>query len=98
MPELGTLDRKQAASLAGLAPHPRHSGQSNAYRCVKGGRPILRQALFMAAMCATKHNPTLKSFYQRLIANGKKPIVALTATMRKLITIANAKIRDAQLS
>lgn len=98
MPELGTLDRKQAASLAGLAPHPKQSGQSNAYRRVRGGRPILRQALFMAAMCATKHNPTLKIFYQRLIANGKKPIVALTATMRKLITIANAKIRDAQLS
>lgn len=98
MPELGTLDRKEAASLAGLAPHPKQSGQSNAYRRVRGGRPILRQALFMAAMCATKHNPTLKIFYNRLINNGKKPIVALTATMRKLITIANAKIRDAQLS
>ena len=106
MPELGTLDRKQAASLAGLAPHPKQSGQSNAYRSVRGGRPILRQALFMpvlsyaegAAMCATKHNPTLRTFYQRLINNGKKPIVALTATMRKLITIANAKIRDAQIN
>ncbi len=52
----------------------------------------------MAAMSATKHNPKLKTFYQRLIANGKKPIVALTATMRKLIIIANAQIRDAQLS
>jgi transposase len=98
MPELGSLDRKQAASLAGLAPHPRQSGQSNAYRCVRGGRPPLRQALFMAAMAATRYNPTLKAFYQRLIANGKKPIVALTATMRKLITIANAKIKQAQLS
>jgi transposase len=98
MPELGTLDRKKVASLAGLAPHPKQSGQSNAYRRVRGGRPILRQALFMAAMCATKHNPTLKTFYLRLIANGKKPIVALTATMRKIITIANAKIRDAQIN
>jgi transposase len=97
MPELGTLDRKQAASLAGLAPHPKQSGQTNAYRRVRGGRPILRQAMFMAAMSATRHNPALKAFYQRLIANGKKPIVALTATMRKLITIANAKIRDAQI-
>ena len=97
MPELGTLDRKQAASLAGLAPHPRQSGQSNAYRSVKGGRPALRQTLFMAALSATRHNPALKAFYQRLRANGKKPIVAITATMRKLITIANAQIRDAQL-
>jgi len=97
MPELGTLDRKQAASLAGLAPHPKQSGQTNAYRRVRGGRPILRQAMFMAAMSATRHNPALKAFYQRLIAKGKKPIVALTATMRKLITIANAKIRDAQI-
>jgi transposase len=97
MPELGTLKAKQAASLAGLAPHPKQSGQTNAYRRVRGGRPILRQAMFMAAMSATRHNPALKAFYQRLIANGKKPIVALTATMRKLITIANAKIRDANL-
>lgn len=97
MPELGTLDRKQAASLAGLAPHAKQSGQTNAYRRVRGGRSILRQALFMAAMSATRHNTALKTFYQRLIANGKKPIVALTAAMRKLITIANAKIRDAQI-
>jgi transposase len=98
MPELGNINRKQAASLAGLAPHPKQSGQTNAYRRVRGGRPLVRQALFMAAMCATRHNPTLKVFYLRLIANGKKPIVALTATMRKLISIANAQIRDAQLN
>lgn len=98
MPEIGTLDRKQAASLAGLAPHPKQSGQSNAYRRIRGGRPALRQALFMATMAATRYNPIIKAFYQRLINNGKKPIVALTAAMRKLITIANAKIRDAQLS
>lgn len=95
MPELGSLDRKQAAALAGLAPHPKQSGQSNAYRRVRGGRPLIRQTLFMAAMSAAKHNPHLKAFYQRLIDNGKKPIVAITATMRKLITIANARIRDA---
>jgi transposase len=98
MPELGTLERKQAASLAGLAPHPRQSGQTNAYRRVRGGRPALRQTLFMAAMTAARYNPKLKAFYQRLIANGKKPIVALTATMRKLITIANAQIRDAHIN
>jgi transposase len=71
MPELGTLDRKQAASLAGLAPHTRQSGQSNAYRSIRGGRPFLKQTLFMAAMCATMHNPTIKTFYNRLKANGK---------------------------
>jgi transposase len=95
MPELGALDRKQAAALAGLAPHPKQSGQSNAYRRVRGGRPLIRQTLFMAAMAAARYNPLLKAFYQRLIDNGKKPIVAITATMRKLITIANARIRDA---
>lgn len=93
MPELGTLSRRQAASLAGLAPHPKQSGNRDAYRPVRGGRPLIRQTLFMAALTATRHNPQLKSFYQRLIANGKKPIVALTATMRKLITIANARIK-----
>ncbi len=56
----------------------------------------MKRALFMAAMAATRANPTLRSFYQRLISNGKKPLLALTATMRKLLTIANAKLRDAQ--
>ena len=94
MPELGTLGRKQAASLAGLAPHPRQSGNNNAYRRTTGGRPELKRALPMAALSAVRFSPNLKSFHQRLIANGKKPIVALVAAMRKLITIANAKIRD----
>jgi len=94
MPELGTISGKQAASLAGLAPHPNQSGTRDSYRRVKGGRPEVRRLLFMAAMTAGKHDPQLKSFYQRLIDNGKKPIVALTAVMRKLIVIANAKLRD----
>lgn len=94
MPELGALNRKQAASLAGLAPHPQQSGQSNAYRRVKGGRPSLRQTLFMAAMSATRHNSQIKAFHLRLIANGKKPIVALVAAMRKLITLANAMLKQ----
>ncbi len=97
MPELGTLSPKQAASLAGLAPHPRQSGNRDAYRRIRGGRPIVRQAIFMAALAASRSNPSLKAFYQRLVANGKKPLVAITATMRKLITIANAKLRDATL-
>lgn len=96
MPELGTMTRRQAASLAGLAPHPHQSGQRDGYRHTRGGRPEVKRALFMAAMAARNHNPTLRAVYQRLVANGKKPIVALTALMRKLITIINARIRDAQ--
>jgi len=97
MPELGTLGRRQAAALAGLAPHPRQSGKADAYRRTKGGRPQVRRALFMATLAAVRYNPVLKAFYQRLRANGKKPLVAITAAMRKLITIANAKLRDAQI-
>jgi transposase len=98
MPELGTLGRRQAAALAGLAPHPRQSGTNDAYRRTRGGRPEIKRALFMAALTAARYNPTLRAFYQRLRHNGKKPIVATVATMRKLIVIANARVRDAQLS
>ena len=97
MPELGTLGRRQAAALAGLAPHPRQSGSSDAYRHTRGGRPGVKHALFMAALTAARRNPDLNAFYRRLIANGKKPIVATVAVMRKLIVIANAKLRDAQI-
>ena len=94
MPELGTLSRRQAAALAGLAPHPNQSATIDRYRRAKGGRPKLKRALFMAAMAATRHNKTLNAFYNRLIGNGKKPIVAITAVMRKLIVIANAVIKQ----
>lgn len=94
MPELGHLSRRQAASLAGVAPHPRQSGKQQAYRRTSGGRPEVKEALFIAALVAVRRGPTFKSFYQRLIDNGKKPIVALTALMRKIITILNAKLRD----
>jgi transposase len=94
MPELGTLDRRQTAALAGLAPHPKQSGATSGYRRTKGGRPQVKKALFMAAMSASKTHPQLKQTYQRLINAGKKPMVALTAIMRKLIVIANAKLRD----
>lgn len=93
MPELGRLDRRQAAALAGLAPHPNQSGAMNAYRRTKGGRPEVKRTLFMAALSAIKHNKTLKAFYQRLQENGKKPIVALVAVMRKMIVICNALLR-----
>lgn len=96
MPELGSLGRRQAAALAGLAPHPRQSGSADRYRRLQGGRPEVKRVLFMAALSARTHNHTLKDFYTRLIANGKKPLVALTALMRKLIIICNAKLRPAQ--
>ncbi len=94
LPELGTLSRRQVASLAGLAPHPRQSGKMQGYRRVSGGRREVKRVLFMAAMVASRTNPKMIVFYKRLIKNGKKPIVALTALMRKIITILNAKIRD----
>ena len=94
MPELGQLTRRRAASLAGLAPHPDRSGRRDGYRRTKGGRPEVKRALFMAALAASRYNPKLNDCYKRLRQNGKKPIVALTALMRKLIVIINAKIRD----
>ncbi|HZS11376.1 MAG TPA: transposase [Nitrospirales bacterium] len=97
MPEIGTLNRRRAASLAGLAPHPNQSGAADRYRPTRGGRPEIKPVLFMAALAAAKHDENLSAFYKRLIATGKKPIVALTAVMRKLIVIANARVRDANL-
>ena len=95
MPELGTLNRKQAAALAGLAPHPKQSGGHDGYRRVKGGRPEVKRVLFMAAMVAVRYNETFRNFYDRLIADGKKKLVAMVAVMRKMIVIANARLRDA---
>lgn len=95
MPELGRVGRRQAAALAGLAPHPNQSGASDAYRRTRGGRPEVKKVLFMAALAAARHNAVLRAAYKRLIANGKKPIVAIIALMRRLIVIANARLRDA---
>lgn len=94
MPELGTLDRRQIASLAGLAPWTRQSGMWKGKSFIGGGRSRVRPALFMAALVASRHNPTLKTFRDRLVAAGKPKIVAIVATMRKLLTILNAIIRD----
>lgn len=94
MPELGSLDRRQAASLAGLAPWTRQSGKWKGKSFTGGGRPSVRTALFMAAMVASRCNPLLKAFHQRLIAAGKPKMVALIATARKLLTILNAILRD----
>jgi len=93
LPELGTIDNKQIAALAGLAPHPHQSGAEYRYRRTRGGRPEVKKTLFMAAMAARRHNPELAAFFNRLVARGKKPIVALTAVMRKLVVIANAVVK-----
>ena len=94
LPELGTLTRRQAASLAGLAPHPRDSGTFKGYRKMRGGRPQVRRNLFMAALVGARVQGPLQTFYQRLIVNGKKPIVAISALMRKIVVILNARTRD----
>jgi len=94
MPELGTLANKQAASLAGLAPVDRQSGQWKAKSFIQGGRQTLRQALYMPALVAIRFNEPLKAKYESLRAGGKPAKVAITAIMRKLIVLANALISD----
>lgn len=94
MPELGTLDRRQIAALAGVAPWTRQSGQWKGKSFIGGGRGKVRAVLFMAALVACRHNPALKAFRDRLVATGKPKIVAVVATMRKLLTILNAIIRE----
>jgi len=94
MPELGSLDRRQIASLAGLAPWTRQSGTWRGKSFIGAGRGKVRAVLFMAALVASRHNPVLKAFRDRLVAAGKPKIVAVVATMRKLLTILNAIIRD----
>jgi transposase len=97
MPELGRLNRRQAASLAGCAPHPRQSGTRNAYRATRGGRRQLRPLLFVAALVAARPQSPLATTYQALINAGKAKRLALTAIMRKIIVIANARLRDPQI-
>jgi len=94
LPELGQLDRRAIAALAGLAPFTRQSGQWRGKSFIAGGRAAPRSALFIGAMVAARHNQPLKDFYQRLISAGKPKRVALIATARKLLTILNAIIRD----
>lgn len=94
MPELGTLDGKQAASLTRLAPISRQSGKWQGKEQIRGGRPLLRRAIYMPALVAVRFNPALKTKYDQLIQAGKPAKVALTAIMRKLIVMANALLRD----
>ena len=94
MPQLGCLDRKKIAALGGLAPFTRQSGQWRGKSFIGGGRAKVRSALFMAAMTARRHNPTMRAFFDRLVAAGKPKMVALIAVARKLLTILNAILRD----
>jgi transposase len=96
LPEMGRLNRQEVASLGGLAPFNRDSGQWRGSRHIEGGRGPVRQALYMATLSATRHNPVIRAFYQRLLARGKAKKVALIACMRKLLTILNAIVKKQQ--
>ncbi len=94
MPELGRVNRQQAAALAGVAPYNNQSGTADKRRRIFGGRATVRRVLFMGALVGARRNPMIKVFYERLLASGKPAKVALTACMRKLLTILNAMVRD----
>ena len=95
LPELGKCPHKQITSLVGLAPHNRDSGSMKGYRRIQGRRQAVRCALYMAVVSAVRFNPKIQAFYQRLKQNGKKIKVAMTACMRKMLVILNAKMRNA---
>lgn len=94
VPELGTLTRKEVEALAGVAPFPRESGTLKGRRAIWGGRVHVRAALYMAALVATRRNPVIRTFYQRLCQAGIAKKLALTACMRKLLTILNAMVKS----
>lgn len=94
LPELGSLNRWQVAALVGVAPFNFDSGQHRGKRAIWGGRAQVRNALYMGTLVAARHNPQIKASYERLIAAGKPPKVALVACMRKLLIVLNALLRD----
>jgi transposase len=96
LPELGLLNRQEIAALVGVAPFNKDTGAKQGKRRIFGGRADVRSVLYMAALSAKKHNPFIRTFYQRLIQHGKEKKVALTACMRKLLVILNAMIRTNQ--
>lgn len=98
MPELGTLNRRQAAALAGLAPFNCDSGQHAGKRRIRGGRAPVRTALYMAGLSAIRFNPTIRAFYQRLRKAGKIKMVALTAALRKLLILLNNRLKQSRLT
>lgn len=97
MPELGSLDEKEVAMLAGLAPIAHESGDTVGQRRIKGGRREVRTACYLPALSAVRVNPSLKAFYRRLVDDGKLKMVALAAAMRKLIVLANALLKADRL-
>jgi transposase len=97
LPELGKMDRKKIAALVGVAPMNYDSGKKRGYRKPKGGRTNVRSVLYMSTLVATRYNPLIRSQYQHLLKRGKEKKVALTACMRKFLTILNAMMRDQQL-
>ena len=94
LPELGSLNRREIASLPGVAPFNRDSGKLHGKRRIRGGRAHSRTALYLSAMVATRFNPDIKRFYERLVSAGKHKKVALTACIRKIVTALNAMLRD----
>jgi transposase len=94
LPELGKMDRKKIAALVGVAPMNYDSGKKRGYRKTKGGRTNVRSVLYMSTLVATRHNPVIRTQYQHLLKRGKEKKVALTACMRKFLTILNAMQRD----
>jgi len=93
LPELGSLNRHTIAALVGVAPMNQDSGKFRGRRAIQVGRHSVRTILFMSTLVATKHNPVIRAFYQRLLAAGKPKMVAITACMRKLLTILNAMLK-----
>jgi transposase len=96
LPELGKLDRKKISALVGVAPMNYDSGRKRGYRKTKGGRADVRSVLYMSTLVATRYNPLIQSQYQQMLKRGKLKKVALTACMRKFLTILNAMVRDRQ--
>ncbi|MBN4050467.1 IS110 family transposase, partial [Gammaproteobacteria bacterium AH-315-M22] len=94
LPELGELSNKEVASLVGVAPINRDSGRMRGKRRIQGGRAAIRTVLYMATLSATQCNPVISAFYKKLVAQGKHKKVAITACMRKFITMLNAMVRD----
>ena len=94
LPELGTLNHKKISALVGVCPYSRDSGGYRGRRMIWGGRAQVRQGVYMAALVASRHNPVIKAFYERLLEKGKPKKVALVACMRKLLVILNAMVRD----
>jgi transposase len=96
LPELGTLTNREIAALCGLAPYNRDSGAMRGKRRIRGGRAPIRTVLYMAMLSAIQHNPVMKEFYNRLVSQGKHKKVAITACMRKMMTILNTMVKNDQ--